>query len=296
MVVVAAGLVALLGFAALVTDLGLLYWVRASLQNAADAAVLAGIRYLPDQPAQAEAAARDYAGRNGATAPGTTVTVEVLDQGSRLRVTASRTVSLLFGRALGQTRADVGARAAARIGAVQEAEGAMPFGVERQSFNYGEPYTLKYAPGSQPAPGNFGLLALGGFGGCNYRENVMYGYSGTLRVGETVFTEPGNKSGPTRDGINYRLQNSSEDRWYDPSLNDPRLLRVPIIDSFNSANGRDTVTVVGFAIFYLEELGGPGNEAWVTGRFLHWLDNESEPGPGLGGTDDYGYLAYRMVE
>lgn len=296
MVIVAASLVALLGFAALVTDVGLLYWVRASLQNAADAAVLAGIRYLPDQPTQAESVARDYAARNGVGPPDGAVTVEVLDQASRLRVTTSRTVNLLFGRVLGFTQSAVGARASARIGAVREVDGALPFGVERQNFEYGAVYTLKYSPGSEPAPGNFGLLALGGRGAGNYLQNVMYGFAGMLHVGDVVETEPGNKSGPTREGIEYRLRLSPEDRWYDPYPGDKRLLKVPIVDSFAGVHGRDTVTVVGFAVFYLEELGGPGNEAWITGRFLRWLDDEGKPGESVGGPDDFGYWNYELVE
>lgn len=298
MVIVAAGLVALLGFAALVTDLGLLYWVRASLQNAADAAVLAGIRYLPDQTAQAEAAARDFAAQNGAASPTTAVTVEVLNQGSLLRVTTSRVVNLLFGRALGHTQAGVGAKAAARIGAVREVEGAMPFGVEKQDFVYGETYLLKGSPGTEEPGyhGNFGGLALGGNGACNYRANIENGYSGTMRVGDVVETEPGNMSGPTNDGVSYRLRLSPEDRWYDPLPGDKRLVRVPIIDSFEGVHGRDRVTVVGFAVFYLEEVGGSGNNAYVKGRFLRWLDNDGEPGTGIGGTDDFGYWAYRLIE
>ncbi len=62
-VFVMASLVLLIGFAALTLDVGYVYNVRADLQHAADAAVLAGVRSLPDE-AEARRVAREYADLN----------------------------------------------------------------------------------------------------------------------------------------------------------------------------------------------------------------------------------------
>lgn len=63
-VLMALMLVVLLGFAALVIDVGYAYYVKRSLQASADAAALAGAQELPD-PAAAEAVAENYSGIDG---------------------------------------------------------------------------------------------------------------------------------------------------------------------------------------------------------------------------------------
>ena len=64
MVMVVIGLIVLLGFAGLVIDGGSLYMTKSRLQNAADAAALAGAQSLPDGGTAANIAVT-YAGRNG---------------------------------------------------------------------------------------------------------------------------------------------------------------------------------------------------------------------------------------
>jgi hypothetical protein len=63
-VLVALALAVLLGFAALVVDVGLLWAVRAEAQTAADAAALAGAARLADGPAGTVAAVRHYLDAN----------------------------------------------------------------------------------------------------------------------------------------------------------------------------------------------------------------------------------------
>src|SRR5712691_8254306 len=66
LVLVAVGLVALLGFAGLSVDLGSWYHQQRSEQATADAAALAGAQDLPYDPAAAAADAIRYADTNGA--------------------------------------------------------------------------------------------------------------------------------------------------------------------------------------------------------------------------------------
>ena len=63
-VLVALALTALLGFAALVVDVGLLWAVRAEAQTAADAAALAGAARLADGPTRTVTAVRQYLDAN----------------------------------------------------------------------------------------------------------------------------------------------------------------------------------------------------------------------------------------
>jgi hypothetical protein len=65
LLLVAASLVALIGFAALSVDIGTYVRARQQVENAVDAAALAGAQVLPDNGTEAENLARQYAVRNG---------------------------------------------------------------------------------------------------------------------------------------------------------------------------------------------------------------------------------------
>lgn len=132
-VFVAMMIVVLLGIAALVVDLGYLYYVRARLQNTADAAVLAAALELPSA-AQVQAEAVLYGQLNwpgaGAIIGSSDVEVGNWDTGTKtfspggspvnaVRATAQRSaangnpVDLIFGPILGIDQSDVGATAIA---------------------------------------------------------------------------------------------------------------------------------------------------------------------------------------
>lgn len=64
MVIAAVSLVAFLSLTSLVVDVGLTYYQKSNLQNAMDAASLAGARYLPDQT-RAKQVALEYVEKNG---------------------------------------------------------------------------------------------------------------------------------------------------------------------------------------------------------------------------------------
>ena len=111
-------LAALLGFTALATDVGLILHERRQLQNAADAAALAGAQELFDSPTAAVAMAQQYAEANGVDLTDPTYTFQATtpyqgDSG-KIEVTVSKQVGFLFGRVLGLDFADVPARAVAK--------------------------------------------------------------------------------------------------------------------------------------------------------------------------------------
>ena len=54
-------------------------------------------------------------------------------------------------------------------------------------------------------PGNYGLLALGGNGANIVRNNLAGSYSSCASIGNSVPTEPGVAAGPVSDGINTRF-------------------------------------------------------------------------------------------
>jgi Flp pilus assembly protein TadG len=97
----------LIGFAALVIDVGNLYAQKRFVQNAADAAVLAAAQDLPDSGA-AQAQAQSYVTRNG----GGTAVVS-FPQDGKIRVRVTRSVSTYFAKLFGLSSVNVAAQASA---------------------------------------------------------------------------------------------------------------------------------------------------------------------------------------
>ena len=102
-------------------------------------------------------------------------------------------------------------------------------------------------------------------------------------------TETGNMTGPTQDGVEYRMSHTSAscDTWEEvtlggglnpacnpwlagsPATDSQRVVLVPIVDGLWSEGGRHKVTIVDFAIFFLEYPPQcTGNDCDITGRFI----------------------------
>ncbi|NLY56767.1 MAG: hypothetical protein GX058_09725 [Firmicutes bacterium] len=291
-----AFLLVLTFFAALVADLGFYYYVRSELARAADAAVLAGVQHLPADSFGAEVLAYDYIELNGL--PRNSAVVTVSEGNSRLDVVVSREVPFLFGRLFGVPGKTVTGRSAAMVGSVKSLTGAVPFGVEQHNFEFGKQYILKQGAGQAGSyKGNFGALAFGGHGAANYRENLMHGYDGEIKIGDIIETEPGNMSGPTTQGINYRISLDPDSTWENYHEGSPRVIKVPVVE-YLSTKGRSEVKVVGFAAFFLEGVGGSGQNNYVVGRFLKMMvsnDDGTIAESGSGGATDFGLYSYRLV-
>ncbi|MGE5589960.1 MAG: pilus assembly protein TadG-related protein [Bacillota bacterium] len=300
LVLVAAGMVALLGFTAITLDGGAIYATRARAQTAADAAALAAAQFLPTNPGMADAAARDIAFRNNMDPSFTRV--DISSDGGSVQVASGRTVNLGLARVLGFASAQQGAVATAKVGTAGAVKGIAPLGVPASEFQPGVSYTLK---DSKPnSPGNFFALALGGRGSSNYEENLKNGYPARTEVGDMLWTETGDKTGGTRDAIRWILDNFSSDSdgngivddqqdlnsdgYPDLPADTRRVVIIPIVDDF--PNGRDQVQVVGFAAFYIEGFGN-GQDS-ITGRFIRYvLDAEiSSTAP------DYGARVVRLTQ
>lgn len=141
----------------------------------------------------------------------------------------------------------------------------IPLSITPYSLIVGQTYKLKFG-GGEGSMGNYGCLALGGTGAALYEENLTYGYDGTLNIGDIVTTEPGNMSGPTNDGINARIQGHEDETYSDYPTSSPRVVTIPIVESI--PKGRDKVTILGFARFFLEEVGGQGNDCYIVATYL----------------------------
>ncbi len=288
-VLVSIGMVAFMGFAALVTDVGMLMLKKQQLVNSIDAAVLAGAQELPGNSVQAAGVARDYAMKNNID-PGE-LTINVSANGKSITISGDRTVEMIFAKCLGINAKTVSASATADVEGITSFTGIVPVTIsdrEMSGVSFGQEITLKYT-NHELGPGNFGALALGGNGANTYRDNLSNGYNGKLRVGDQVDTEPGNMAGPTQQGVEARLAKCHDRCTFTNYLHGcPRIAVIPIHQYDPNIHGRYTVTIVGFAAFFLDDADSKGE---ISGYFIREVD-EGEASPYQ---TDFGLRAVRLI-
>jgi Flp pilus assembly protein TadG len=278
---------------AIVTDTGQIWINRRYLQNAADAAALAGVQQLPNDAGGARSIACNYATTKNAVA-GMTVACDGADitifqshsANDTIRVTTHKTVTPLIGGLFGWPNVAVNARASALVGSAYQ---ACPFPIFQtpemlpagQSGTIGF-YTLTalHLAGADNQKGNFLTVDVGS--GANAILDAMVHNTCGQPIGPTASTEPGGKIGKVVDGFQWRVAcatggptpNGTPACPAGPSAcpnpdataylvngdlnpaitrdNCTRLAILPIFPGpFSGYNGNTTVTILGFAVFYI---------------------------------------------
>lgn len=299
-------IVVLAGAAAIAVDVGSYMAHRRSLQNDADAIALAASQGLPDQ-GETMALADSWAVKNGIDPD--TMTVTITDQNlphepnPKVRVDLAADHVLTFMSVLGKSTADVSTTATAIKTSPGGGNQLVPWSIleeTKDTTSPGDPVVLKYDANTS-SDGNFGAVRIDGNGSNIYEESVMHGSQTAICAQSAVdcdgpsiiTTETGNMTGGTRDGTDYRLDNTSAacDSWdeaiienadgthtiqpecnpFVPGGNDDsyQIIIVPVIDQL--CNGSCSVGVVEFALFYLEGYGDDGctgNSCEIVGRFI----------------------------
>jgi hypothetical protein len=163
-------------------------------------------------------------------------------------------------------------------------------------------------PSLQQEPGHFFALALDGTGGSVYRDTIENGSQTPFRVGDAATLEPGNKVGPTRQGVDELIQADPTSRWNTEAglpeslqyhaadgswINSPRVVRIPIYDPEVALNqGRSSMVIAAFAGFWIESIG---NQGTIVGRYVR-LPASAEAGALQGPTTGPVLRTLRLVE
>jgi hypothetical protein len=171
-------MVVLLGIGALTTDLGLAYWHKSKLQSAADAAALAGVQVLPDDPQRARDLAAQWAAQNSiGGSDGLEVTVTSgLATNDTISVRVRRDSPAFLSRVLGFLNFDVRSKAVARVGSPTGLRYFVPFAVLESSLvglQTGDPATIKYNQQDQ-SKGNSLLLDVPTSTSCGGGADALY--------------------------------------------------------------------------------------------------------------------------
>lgn len=244
----ALGMLTFLLATGLCVDMGHFYLVKTELQNAADAAALAGASALNSSPLgitrarqRATTAMNSYEmNQTGLKIPDANVTFAVnlngpyVDEASaqgqaqKIRFVRVETqnvpVKVFFAAPVLGGQKDLKAAATAGMSVpISSVCDFLPVSV----IDYGTPikpgdlYTFRAAPAGTVSPGNYQLLAVAGSGGQDVRIGIASGVDACAAPGEeyAVDTKTGVTSGPVRVGINTRFDEYGPQ--VDPTMQPP---------------------------------------------------------------------------
>jgi Flp pilus assembly protein TadG len=243
----AIGMLAVLLAVGLGIDISRLYLSKAELQNAADAAALAGVSGLNgDPPGITEATDRAVKAMNnydfnktGVNFPRANVLFAVNLDGTyiseseaftsptNIRFVKVTTPTLPVGMSLaalvlGNSKnlsAEATAGLSVPLNVICPWLPAFVLDYSADPISPGRTYTFRMPAGSAVSPGNYQLLAPVQSGGSGDREGMSNGVNWCISVGTEVETKPGVTSGAIRQGINSRFDIYAA--GMDPSLSPP---------------------------------------------------------------------------
>lgn len=319
---------ALFGVAATVVDAGGLYATKRNLQNAADAAALSGVQDLPGNTAAARSSAALYLGQNVREplvgSPEISI-ASTYGSNDTIRVTVVGEAPAAFTQVWGRTGSPIKATAAAVVSSPSAyRSNVMPLGIMSEEPSgtspFGYPFnTLVTLKRSDGEAGNFQLLSLtdppGGHDGANDIKTALRtgGVDNAVYLNTLYNTKTGQISGVTsalrswigsdshtfdqvaqmrEDGTVAILDKQCHRLIICPIVVDPG---PPIAYNWDAFNGTSKpVLVIGFAYFWVESIGGTGNDCVITGRFIRPLGPEDVLS--WGPIDPYGAIGFRLVQ
>jgi Flp pilus assembly protein TadG len=263
-VIIALAMTVLIGFTALVTDIGLITVNRQMMVNLMDAAALSGCQELPNEALSIQEA-MDYAQLNNFDPA--QLAYDVSGDKKSITVSGSKNVNLAFAKIFGYYSQTVSATATAELQSLISYYGVAPLIIRDTtilSITPGTLTTLKYG-NPDLAPGNFAGLSLSGTNDTAYINDLINGFQSTLKVGQDVLTKPGNMAGPTQDGMVGRINLCHDACTYTNFVTGcPRVVVIPVYKD-QTFEGRSSLTICGFTSFFIKEVI---DKDTITGYFI----------------------------
>ena len=284
-IIVASLMVVILAIFGLTVDYGFSVFEKVNLQNSLDAASLAASLELPNKDV-AEIIAYEYLSKNNVDT--SNITIDITNEFVKLE--KQKTINHLIMPIIGISSSSITVTSKASIKTINKVNGGTrPFGVIDQNFNYGDRVDLKVnAEGSKS--GNFGAVQLSSSPGANiFRQHMLNGYDGELKVGDKISTEPGNMSmiiNPLR-----QMLNGSYETFDNFNRDSQRVWIIPVLSDFD-VNGRSQVEIIGFASFFIEDVGKQSGQTSISGRFVEYVTSGTSDET----TKNYGLYTTKLTQ
>lgn len=267
MVIVALSMVALLGFTAMVIDVGRLYSEKGKLQKALDSSVLAGAQELRTSPSSAVSIAKDTSSKNGYSSTDSDFTAT----STSIQVTKQVNVPMTFAKVIGINNSAVSASAKAIVAPLKKANGIAPIVVEYSLIQNHAPVINCGESNPGDLQGNCGYLKTSAK---NIRDGLEYG--STYEVGKTVWTDPGASVGQLDQAIQYlKDSDASKPQCQSASTADnscKRVITVVVVEKWQDVNGKEVkgtseLKVYRFAAYWIDKY----ENKKLYGTFIDWV-------------------------
>jgi hypothetical protein len=322
-------LLLMLGFVAIGIDVAKVMATQSELQNAADAAALAGASAVDrvtgkTRPDSALIRATQTAAKNKAFVDSpksiTLLAGDVITDPdlNTVKVTVRRSMATdgemitHVAQVLGFPHVELQASATAKAAKTCAAcEKMVPMGAipppGQNGFQVGcgapNPYTLIEGQGGGNG-GNWHALdfpdcsegpcqGMPSTGANTFRCLLGNGYGCCVSVGQKLWTETGSMNGPTKTGLQTRWDADTDKRgnicFKDYVGNGSRIVNVPVITALVGA-GKQQVTVIGIAAFFLRSRPQNGPQQPVLAEFVH------DVVPGTGGQCNSTTYTLRLIQ
>jgi Flp pilus assembly protein TadG len=285
----------LIAMAAAVLDIGSWYRADRALQATVDASALAGAQALPENPAQAELLALEYAEKNGGEVDVTDITFSTHNAAvgvDTITVDAEAPAPGFFARIFGIDSVTVAAKATARVGGLSQAQYVAPIVVHELQPElvcgppcWGTEVTLAYQhlkdkgggggddDDGVDASGTFGFINLTGEGGVGSSELgdwILNGFTKYMPLGKYK-TSTGNpfSSNNIKGALEVRMT-------------DNPVLLFPIYSTLSGSGDNAEYEIVGWVAFEITGMNLAGNNEKIKGYFkkVIWDGIFAESGPG----------------
>lgn len=329
-IMVASGLLVLMGVGALCVDVGRVQVAAQRTQDVVDAAAFSAGPLLI-QPNEAIATALmtaqanntgqgPFAVRINHTGNGGQSDIEYYPPGSTLpgmneplgmfaraiRVTGHIDMPYTFGRAIGLDQVTV-TRSATVIRAPAGGAPIAPIWVAHGTdYNYGQYQNLLMADGPHYSeiPGSFGFLqipsglsvswreVLAGIRLTDYEREAMF-----VDISDSVYAYTGLNVGQWTTALNERITHAGTGKWagetFDNCSDDnPRILIVPLVTYKGGTGSNARFEIIRFGAFWLDDVSASGNPKRINGRFIQY----TLPGAGTDAlSEDQGLFTFRLV-
>ncbi|MDF2947794.1 MAG: hypothetical protein K0S51_2473 [Bacillales bacterium] len=265
LILMAFSMIGLLLAAGIAIDGGTIYMTKSELQKVANASVLSGAQELVNNDTRVTDIVNEVVSKHGKDIKIVNLQIDI---NRKVTIKLEKEVTLAFMSIIGNETATIDANAAAELGIMGRATGAVPLGIDENiQLDFYKEYKLK-VDSSGVEYGNFGVLALGEVGAKTYEYNLRNGYDKELKVGDVLDTQTGNVAGKTRSVIDERVNGCYENPRDVNLRNCSRVVLIPVYTPEKiDQNQLKQVKIKGFAYFYITNPMS-STDTSITGIFI----------------------------